>query len=178
MRKIQQNNETTNMNLTKQQIIDLKPCQDGALFAKSCGFDAAKIWNTCERGDWLIWLLRKTAQLDKPTSVRLAIEFAERWIKTSTEANRMAAAAAAADSADSAAATAAAAADAAANATANAAANAAAAHVAAAAAADDAYAAYAAYDAADCAAAYAAAYLAERKWQADKIREIIPCPFA
>ena len=40
-----------------------------------------------------------------------------------------------------------------------------------------AYAAADAANAADAADAAAAAYAAERKWQADKIRELIPCPF-
>jgi hypothetical protein len=147
----------------------------------------------------MIWLLRKTQSIDRQTSVKLtclcaehvldifekkypgdkrprqAIDVAKTWLANPTEENRQAcrsAYAAYAAYADAAyVAYAAAAADA---------------GVAAAAAADagDA-AAYAAYagDAAYAYAAYAgdAAYatyrIKERQWQADKIRELIPCPF-
>ena len=63
--------------LTKEWLLEQNPCSDGLAFADSCGFDFAKIWQTCDREDWLIWLLRKAGLLDKPTSVRLAIECAE-----------------------------------------------------------------------------------------------------
>ena len=146
--------------LTEKWLREQSPCTDGLAFAALCKFDFAKIYDTCERGDWLFWLLRKSNNLDKPKSVELAIacsehviglyekknlndkrprqaiEAASKWLKEPTEKNRIAAAAAA--------------------------------HAAAAAAADAAdAAAYAAY----------AARLKERKWQADKIREIIPNPF-
>ena len=187
------------MKLTKEKILALNPCHIGLVFAESCNFDAVKIWNTCPRGDWMIWLLRRTNTITKPQSVtvavmcaehvldifekkypgdkrpRQAIDVAKTWLANPTEENRQAcrsAYAAYAAYADAAyVAYAAAAADA---------------GVAAAAAADagDA-AAYAAYagDAAYAYAAYAgdAAYatyrIKERQWQADKIRELIPCPF-
>ena len=171
------------MKFTKEQLLEHSPCADGLAFAATCKFDFAKIWNTCERGDWLIWLLRKSGNIDKPTAVKIAIACAEHvlasfekkhpnvkrprkaieaaieWVKNPTDENRK--------SADDAAYAAAYAASYAAS-----------------------YAAYAA-DAADAdAAAYAAASAAsaaaaadadgrgvERKWQADKIREIIPNPF-
>ena len=124
------------------------------MFAKSCDLEAVKIWQTCQRGDWLIWLLQKTNQLDKPQSVRVAtccakhvlgmyeekypgdkrpsaaIAAAKAYLENPSEENRVAAYAAAAS------------------------------------------AAYAASHAADYSGG-----LSESKWQADKIRELIPCPF-
>ena len=186
---------------TKQKLLLCDPCSDGLAFAKSLNFEFAKIYDTCDRGDWLIWLLRKSGNLDKPKAVELAIacarhvlkifeqkypdnkrprkaiEAALEWLKNPTENNRESASAyaAAANAAY------AYAADAAAT-------NAAAA--AAAAAADAAYAAAAyaaAYAASAASAAAAATYadaayadaakLKERKWQADKIREIVTNPF-
>ena len=66
------------MKLTKQQIIDLSPCADGLAFAKSRKFNIVQIWNTCERGDWLIWLLQNTnAWKDKAQKVEVAVACAE-----------------------------------------------------------------------------------------------------
>ena len=137
------------MTFTKQQLLELNPCCDGLAFAESCGFDFAKIYETCERGDWLIWLLRKTNTITKPQAVllacecaehalaiyekkypsdkrpRQAIEAARKWASNPTEKNR--------------------------------------------AKCRTAY--------ADADAAAAAARTSERKWQANKIREIIPNPF-
>jgi hypothetical protein len=197
------------MKLTKENILDMHPCAEGLTFADQCDFDAVKIWNTCPRGDWMIWLLRKTQSIDRQTSVklaclwaehvlsiyeskypddkrpRLAIEAAKAWADNPTDeklalvklaadeawkARRSAYAATAADDA------AADAADAAAVDAVDAAAAAAAAAAYAAYAAAAADAAYAACAAADAAAAYTA-YTAELKWQVDKIRELIPCPF-
>ena len=166
----------------------MHPCTEGLTFADQCDFDAVKIWNTCPRGDWMIWLLRKTQSIDRQTSVklaclwaehvlsiyeskhpddkcpRLAIEAAKAWADNPTD-EKLALVKLAADEAWKARRAAYAATCAAAAAYAAAAAAYAAAYADA---ADDA-AAYAAYAAADAAA--------ERKWQADKIRELIPCPF-
>ncbi|MDE2100116.1 MAG: hypothetical protein KGL39_22870 [Patescibacteria group bacterium] len=179
--------------LTKHDLLKLNPCKDGLAFAESCGFDFAKIYQTCERGDWLIWLLRKACLLDKPTAVQIAIACAERtlprlekkypddkrprqaieagqeWLKEPTEENQKKAHAAYA--AATAAYASAAYASAAAYAAAAYASAAAAAHAAYASADAAAHAVYAADDAADD------ARKTERKWQADKIREIIPNPF-
>ena len=234
------------MKLTRQNILDLNPCREGLVFARSHDFDAVKIYQTCPRGDWLIWLLRRTNTITKPQAVllavtcaehvleifekkypgekrpRLAIDSVKNWLANPTDENRKTCRTNSADAADAAAAYVAAyvaaydaaayAADAAADAADAAAAYgaayvaaydaaayaaaAAAAYVAAyvaaydaaayaaAAAADAAYAADDAAYAADDAAAYAAyaaadaaARTEECQWQADKIREIIPCPF-
>ena len=57
-------------------LINLSPCKDGLAFARLHKFIWADVWNNCERGDWLIWWLRQTARIDKPTSVRISIECA------------------------------------------------------------------------------------------------------
>jgi branched-subunit amino acid aminotransferase/4-amino-4-deoxychorismate lyase len=175
------------MKITKKQLLKFNPCRDGLAFAESCNFDFSKIYETCERSDWLIWLLRKTNAITKPQAVllacecaehvlaiyekkfpadkrpRQAIEAARKWVSDPTEENRSKCRAAYA-----------------AYASASASASAAASAYASAAYAS------AAYAAADAASASAAAYASaasdaarttERKWQADKIREIILNPF-
>ncbi len=175
----------------KKFLHEESACTEAYKFAKSLDFDFDKVWSQCERGDWLLWILH----YKKDTSgwathkqiVSLACDIAaralkhvpkdekrpkqciavvRRWVKGLAtieevrEARRAAYAAADAD------AYAAYAADAAADAAAYAAyADAAA------------YAAYAAYAAAY--AAYAAAYAAdarkkEHKWQANRIRKVLP----
>ena len=61
---------------TKSQLMKFLPCSDGLKFAESCGFDFHKIYETCPRADWLLWLLRRAALPTKKQSVTLAIEFA------------------------------------------------------------------------------------------------------
>ena len=65
------------MKFTQQNLIDLSPCHDGLAFARLHKFDWQKVWDKCERGDWLIWWLRKTGQMDKPMAVKIAIACAE-----------------------------------------------------------------------------------------------------
>jgi hypothetical protein len=194
------------MKFTKQQLLDLDPCADGLAFARLHKFDFVKIYNECERGDWLIWWLRRSGNMDKTQAVKVAIACAEHvlelfekkypddkrprqaieaaieWVKNPTEENRKkcrtaaAYAYAAAAYAYAAAAYAASAADAyAAAADAYAAAASSAADASSAAA--DAYTAAAYAASAAAASASADARKNERKWQANKIREIIPCPF-
>ena len=184
------------MKFTKSKLLAYNPCADGLAYAESLNFNFARIYDECERGDWLIWLLRKSGNLDKSKSIKLAIicakhvlkifenkypndkrprkaiEAALEWLKNPSENNRLAASAAYADAAASAADAAAYAAAYAADAAAYAAA-----YASDAASAADAAAAYAA-DAASAADAYAyATRLKERKWQADQIRKIISNPF-
>ena len=159
---------------TESDLMKLNPCRDVLEFAKSCNFDFAKIYDTCQRGDWMIWLLQKSKAIDKHQAALIACECAERvlflyekkhpkdlrprqaiesarnWAKNPTEENRVKCK------------------------TASSAAAAYAAAYAAASSAADAYAAAAYAYAAD---ACACARTTERKWQADKIRELIPNPY-
>jgi hypothetical protein len=183
--------------LSIDEISELEPCSDGFKYAKA----HTNWWEKCERGDWLVWYLRKTDQLPKPLAVAIAIACAEhvlvlfskkypndnrpataigaakKWLAEPTEENQEAAAEAANAAAANAAAEAAAYAESAYTAyTAYSAASAAwtaarsAAYAAAAAYANAEAAAYA--ESAAAAAAAAADAASERKWQADKIREL------
>ncbi len=225
------------IKFTEEQLMQFDPCSEGLEFARSLNFDFNKIYDTCEKGNWMIWLLRKSKTIDKLQTANLAIvcaehvlsifekkypndnrprkaiEAAQAWLLNPTEGTHRAAAAYAYADANDAAieaedvndADAANAAYAAANATAyavasvtNTAAYANAANAAAYAVNAVTYAAYAANDAVNDAdyddfivnavndaVAYAAtaandaanARTAESKWQANKIRELIPNPF-
>ena len=61
---------------TTEFIQKYNPCNEVAEFARK--FETmAKVWRSCNRPDWLFWILEKHAPLEKPQSVRLAIHFAE-----------------------------------------------------------------------------------------------------
>ena len=183
------------MKYTKEQLLAAKPCEDGLKFASERGFDWVKIWQECPNGDWMIWWMKAAGQLDKNTAVKIALACAEHvlpifeqlhpedtrpkealaavaaWLANPSEENRKKAkiAAYASDAASAAyAASDAAAYDAA--------------YAASSAAYAAAYAASAAWAASAAASADAAGYAAaarkkESQWQADKIRELIACPF-
>jgi hypothetical protein len=150
-------------------------CADGRQWALTHPSMEA-VFDSCERGDWMMWMLRKHGALDKPTSVKLACEFALRvlpnyeakytrteprmaikaalrWLEDQTEENASASGAAASAAAS------------------------------AALAASASLAASAAYRAAASAAlaayraAYSAADSAERKIQCDIIRSIVANPW-
>jgi len=188
--------------MKKQELIDFldkhdacPPGREWALTQESL----SDVYTNCERGDWLLWVLRKAGMVTQPLAVELACQFAERvlpiyearhtskaprsaiavarnWLLNPCDETRKAAAAAAYadDAADDASDTYAAYPDAAADAAAADAAAAAAAAAYADAATDAAAAAAAATDAAARAAADAAA---ERKAQADIIRTLVPNPW-
>jgi hypothetical protein len=180
--------ETSEKGLTMSWIRKLKTlraCEEAVSWAEAYP-DPQTMWNACERGDWMLWLVGKTRGDDRHKLVlaacacarlalmhvekgedrpRLAIETAEKWARgedgvTLADVRKAADAAYAADSAAAAAAYDAAAAAAADYAAADDAANDTAADYAAAAAADYAAAAAAAYDAAAAYAAAAADYAA------------------
>ena len=131
-------------------------CESGSRWASKYE-TLADVFENCERGDWMIWMLRRAGKIDKPQAVKIACECALRvlpnfekqnpserrpraaieaalaWIKNQNEETRKSAADAAS----------------------------------AASAADAAYAAYAA----------SAASAAELKWQADMIRRVLGNPW-
>lgn len=165
------------MNYTDyKSVFEIKPCYDARIWLKTQP-DLRIAWDNCERGDWLWWALMRMSNIEIPKykSVAFAQNCKERAAAYVTAADVdaaydvyvTAAAAAAADAAYSAADAAAAATDAA----------------AADAATDAAYsAAYAAAAAADADATDADtdAYVvadAERKYQAEWIRDNFECPF-
>lgn len=64
------------MGLNLTHLESLNPCIEGLRFAKRFPTLAAA-WEACERSKWLLWYLRRSGKLDKPTAVTLAIGFAE-----------------------------------------------------------------------------------------------------
>ena len=63
----------TNVN----ELEAASPCADGLAYARQFA-SLKEAWEKCERGDWMLWLLRKTGGLDKRTSVAVAVTCAER----------------------------------------------------------------------------------------------------
>lgn len=65
------------MKQTRGDILGLAIGPEGIKFAEKCNFDAVKIWNTCPRSNWLaLWLL-KSGQLNREQAIKLCIVFAE-----------------------------------------------------------------------------------------------------
>ena len=170
------------MNSVKLQLDAWGACPEGKTWAVESCKTMAEVWDTCQLGDWMIWLLRREGSWTKADKVRVAvacashvltlyeekypkddrprkaIEAAQAWCEAPVEENaqKARASAYAAYAASDAAAYAAYAADA---------------DAAYAYAAYAAYAASAAYDASD------ADRVKERKWQADEMRRLIKNPF-
>ena len=51
-------------------------CSEGAKWAAQYK-TLAEVWANCQRGDWMIWMLRKRVDVPQTTLVRLACECAE-----------------------------------------------------------------------------------------------------
>ena len=47
-----------NLKITIENLKELAPCESGYKFAKSKN-SLIEAWNTCERGDWLLWFAQK-----------------------------------------------------------------------------------------------------------------------
>ena len=64
--------------LDLKSLFALHPCADGKEFIQKCSGDIKTIWTTCERGDWLIWIMRRTDGHDDMTYRKIAVAFAEK----------------------------------------------------------------------------------------------------
>ena len=68
-------------NLSELTLADLKamkPRPEVWAFAKACGGDLQKFWDTCPNGDWLLWLLRQTGNLSEPNARKIGLAYAHK----------------------------------------------------------------------------------------------------
>ena len=68
------------MKLSIARLQGWSPCYEGLEFARKRGFDWGRVWEECERGDWLIWWLERAGLMDQALAVRIAIGCAERVV--------------------------------------------------------------------------------------------------
>jgi hypothetical protein len=152
-----------------KKLESLNPCADGLAWGKTQN-SLHDVYENCERGDWMIWLLGHSKKITKTQVIEIAItcakhvyhdpdwnRWADAWLDGSDRTKASAASAANAASAASAA-------------------NAASAAWVPSAASAAERAAYWAASASSAARA-ASASSAEIKWQADRIREIVKNPW-
>ena len=64
------------MKLTLKQLLEKKPCADGAEFLKKSK-TLARAWNTCPRAYWMIWGLNAAGLLDDDKARAFACDCAE-----------------------------------------------------------------------------------------------------
>ncbi len=50
------------MEKFKQKLIELSACNEGVKFCE--GKTVQEFWNTCHRGDWMLWLFKRTNPQD------------------------------------------------------------------------------------------------------------------
>ena len=62
--------------LTLANLKAMKPRPEVWAFAKTCGGDMQRFWDTCPNGDWLLWLLRKTGNLSELEARKVALAYA------------------------------------------------------------------------------------------------------
>lgn len=65
-------------NLTLADIEALKPRSEIFSFAKACGGDMRKFWETCPDGNWLLWLLRKTGNLTESEDRQIGLAYGQK----------------------------------------------------------------------------------------------------
>ena len=61
-------------------------CRDGAKWANQYK-TLAEVYDNCERGDWLLWMLRHAKKINKRQAVQIAIFCAERVLPICEKAN-------------------------------------------------------------------------------------------
>ena len=65
------------MKLTKKKFLKFAPCPEGLAYAESKGYDFHRMWAECEDSAFLLWGLNKLDLLTPVLSARLGAEFAE-----------------------------------------------------------------------------------------------------
>ena len=66
------------MNISPREFCEIHhACLEGKDFALT-HMTLADVFDNCQRGDWMMWMLRKAGKIDKKTAVKLACEFALR----------------------------------------------------------------------------------------------------
>lgn len=60
-------------------ILDHSPCEEAREWLRAGKFQTmADAWEACPRGDWMMWMLRKTGKAERKTLIVLACDFADR----------------------------------------------------------------------------------------------------
>jgi hypothetical protein len=56
-------------------LLNLRACESASIWAE--GKDFYEVWNECQRGDWMIWLLARHGNVDRKILVAIACDCAE-----------------------------------------------------------------------------------------------------
>ena len=64
--------------LTRADIKAMQSRSQLLAFAKSCGGDVQRFWDTCPRGDWLLWLIRKIGYLNEMDARKVGLAYAKK----------------------------------------------------------------------------------------------------
>ncbi len=78
---------TSIFKLTLAEFKALKPRPDMLAFAQACDGDLRRFWNTCPNGEWLLWLLQKTQNLDELKARKVALAYAKKVLPVFEKAN-------------------------------------------------------------------------------------------
>ena len=78
---------TSIFKLTLAEFKALKLRPDMLAFAKACDGDMRRFWNTCPNGEWLLWLLQKTQNLDELKARKVALAYAKKVLPVFEKVN-------------------------------------------------------------------------------------------
>ncbi len=78
---------TSIFKLTLAEFKALKPRPEMLAFAKACDGDMRRFWNTCPNGEWLLWLLQKTQNLDELKARKVALAYAKKVLPVFEKVN-------------------------------------------------------------------------------------------